>query len=152
MSVLNVWLEQGGEAHILQVNKRHIEEQDGKGAGPAPPRLRHDLTGQVRWLLLRSLHRGALLATLQGHSTITCLQESRFTIIFGKSSLVTGPHLLFCSISKCKIQQLTAKSLRSVSLCGCRSVASAATDGDHWPPTAGQATACQPTLVQQPLK
>lgn len=48
MTVFNVWLEQGGEAHILQVNKRHIEEQDGKGAELAPPRAASDMISPVK--------------------------------------------------------------------------------------------------------
>lgn len=30
MPVFNVWLEQGGDAHVLQVNKRRIEMWKGK--------------------------------------------------------------------------------------------------------------------------
>lgn len=39
MPVFNVWLEQGGDAHVLQVNKRLIEKWKGRSglwlSGPA---------------------------------------------------------------------------------------------------------------------
>lgn len=48
MPVFNVRLEQGGEAYILQVNKRCIEEQDGKGAGLALPCAASDMISPVK--------------------------------------------------------------------------------------------------------
>lgn len=45
----NVWLEQGGDNRVLQVNKRVIEERKGGGgcslAGLLLGLLRHELTG-----------------------------------------------------------------------------------------------------------
>lgn len=48
--VLNVWLEQGGDAHVLQVNKRRIEKRRGRGGlslTPGPPRAASDMSSLV---------------------------------------------------------------------------------------------------------
>ena len=48
--VFNVWLEQGGDAHVLQVNKRHIEKWRGRGGLSftfGPPRAASDISSLV---------------------------------------------------------------------------------------------------------
>lgn len=48
MPVFNAWLEQGGDAHVLQVNKRRIEKWRGRGGlTSGPPRAASDMSSLV---------------------------------------------------------------------------------------------------------
>lgn len=85
----NVRLEKGWETHVSQVNKRHIEERDGKGAGLAFPRAASDMSSPVAGGGRGGMTPPNVLAHHWApgkvHRTVTCMHGSRICDILTKT-------------------------------------------------------------------
>ncbi len=89
--VFNVWLEKGGDAHVLQVNKRRIEKWKGRGGlslTSGPPCAASDISSLVP--AGTSFHT----VNIEEHCTASQAQIETYTDVW-QDNLFSGMAALF---------------------------------------------------------